>query len=75
MSDRFDNRGYLVRVVFGRRRRQVYSIPGPVTTRTFRFGYGVSVQAQSLSDAHELLDSILTTRLVEDTWKEPSKSL
>jgi hypothetical protein len=56
---RFDQRGYLVRQLFGCGKRQVFVIPGAVKTRTWRFKTGVSAQAQSLADAHEWLDQYL----------------
>ena len=53
---RFDQRGYLVRHVFGQAKRQVFILPGIVSTRTWRFKNGAAVRAQSLADAHEWLD-------------------
>lgn len=59
---RFDQRGYLVRHVFGREKRDVYILPGAVSTRTWQFKTGVAVRAQSLADAHEWLDQYLERR-------------
>lgn len=56
MSDRFDQRGYLVRHIFGQEKRRVFILPGKVSTRTWRFRNGAAIQAQSLADAHEWLD-------------------
>lgn len=59
---RFDQRGFLVRHLFGRVKRQVFVIPGEVKTRTWRFKNGAAIQAQSLADAHEWLDKYLEKR-------------
>jgi hypothetical protein len=58
-AQRFDQRGYLVRHLFGREKRQVFIIPGTVKTRTWRFADGAAIQTQSLTDAHEWLDQYL----------------
>lgn len=75
MCSRYDKRGYLVRHVFGCVKRQVFTIPGEVKTRTWRFANGAAVQAQSLADAHEWLDQYLEKRrtknqLRSSAWSE-----
>jgi hypothetical protein len=52
MSDagRFDTRGFLVRLVFGRR-PQVFQLPGIVVPKVWRFANGIAVRGQSLSEA------------------------
>lgn len=62
MCNRFDQRGYLVRQIFGVTKRQVFVIPGEVKTKTWTFGKGAAIQAQSLADAHEWLDDYLEKR-------------
>lgn len=64
MADHFDQRGYLIIQQFGFRRRRVYVIPGEVLTRLWRFARGVSVQHQSLQDAHEMIDDYLETTCI-----------
>jgi hypothetical protein len=71
MCDRFDQRGYLVRYVFGRDKRQVFMIPGKVSTRTWRFKTGVAIRAQSLADAQEWLDQYLEKRRPKLLQGEP----
>jgi hypothetical protein len=56
---RFDQRGFLVRHTFGQPKRQVFEIPGQVSTRTWRHRTGVAARAQSLADAHKWLDQLL----------------
>lgn len=67
MCNRFDQRGYLVRHLFGATKRQVFVIPGEVKTRTWRFRTGAAAQAQSLADAHEWLDAYLEKRRLGST--------
>jgi hypothetical protein len=52
MSDegRFDTRGFLVRLVFGRR-PQVFQLPGIVQPKIWRFANGIAVRGPSLSEA------------------------
>ena len=52
MSDagRFDTRGFLVRLIFGRR-PQVFPVPGVVELKVWRFANGISVRGPSLSEA------------------------
>ena len=52
MSDegRFDTRGFLVRLVFGRR-PQVFQLPGIVHPKVWRFATGIAVRGPSLSEA------------------------
>jgi hypothetical protein len=54
---RFDNRGYLVRVIFGCR-PQVYEIPGRVIPRIWRFNRGAAIRDPSLTYALELAEEI-----------------
>jgi hypothetical protein len=60
--NRFDCRGYLVKMTFGREKRDVYPIPGVVETRTWVFGIGATCRAQSLIDAHETLNALARKR-------------
>jgi hypothetical protein len=62
VCNRFDQRGYLVRHLFGVAKRQVFLVPGEVKTRTWTFPKGAAIQAQSLADAHEWLDDYLEKR-------------
>jgi hypothetical protein len=59
MSNRFDQRGWLVRHRFGEEKRVVVPVPGEVRTRTWRFAGGVASRAQSLADAHKFLDQYI----------------
>jgi hypothetical protein len=49
-ADRFDARGFLVRLVFGRR-PQVFQLPGIVKPKVWRFATGIAVRGPSLSEA------------------------
>lgn len=55
--DRFDSRGYLVRLIFGRK-PQVFPIPGVVDARIWRFEYGGAVKDQSMVDALAMANKI-----------------
>lgn len=58
---RFDTRGYLVRLIFGRR-PQVFEIPGVVEPKVWKFTNGVSVRDQSLSEALDQVDRLAVIR-------------
>ena len=58
-ESRHDARGYLVRQVFGMRRRQVFQVPGEVKTKSWCFKGGAVVMTQSLADAHQWLDRLV----------------
>lgn len=49
-SDRFAQRGYLVRLVYGQP-PQAFIVPGAVDRRAWVFAYGVAVTDPSLTDA------------------------
>lgn len=55
--DRFDNRGYLVRLIFGRK-PQVFLIPGVVDSRIWDIEHGVAVKNQSMVDALAIANKI-----------------
>lgn len=55
--DRFDSRGYLVRLIFGHK-PQVFPIPGVVDSRIWRIEHGVAVKDQSMVDALEIANRI-----------------
>lgn len=58
MSDRFDHRGYLVRLIFGRKPK-VFVLPGLVVSRVWRIQHGVVVKHQSMTEALAIADRIL----------------
>lgn len=57
IRDRFASRGYLVRLIFGRK-PQVFCIPGPVSARVWRIERGVAVKGMSMSEALFLANKI-----------------
>lgn len=56
-GDRFDHRGYLVRLIFGCR-PQVFVLPGRIDSRVWRIENGVAVKNQSMTDALALANKI-----------------
>ena len=54
---RFDQRGYLVRQIFGRK-PEVFALPGRVDSRVWRIEHGVAVKDQSMVDALAIADKI-----------------
>lgn len=58
---RFDTRGYLVRLIFGRR-PQVFQIPGIVQPKIWRFTNGIAIRDQSLTVALDQIEELANLR-------------
>lgn len=56
-DDRFAHRGYLVRLIFGKR-PQVFELPGRVDQRVWRISNGVAIKHPSMTDALTLAHRI-----------------
>lgn len=64
--NRFDQRGYLVRLIFGQRPR-VFELPGRVDSRVWMIEHGVAVKNQSMTQALKLANRISTREICEET--------
>jgi len=61
MDRNFDQRGYLVRQIYGRQ-PQVFAMPGEIERRYWLFDSGLSVTGPSLTDALQTVEWLLRAR-------------